>query len=137
MIVAGIFLTGHTARICTLSGNRQNHSLIAEKFHKIDLNKNPTQEDVEVFSMAFRAFCTDHSVDYVCINRRATSGQGLGGAGTFLLEGILLAKCPVPMIFVHSATVTATNRRHQAQKTKKPTTVDLGKAYDLAFEKLG
>lgn len=70
------------------------------------------------------------------VNRRATSGQGAGGAGTFLIEGILLAISPVPIQFVHSATVKATDNRESDKKNNKPQTLDLGKAYDYGFEGL-
>lgn len=136
MIVAGVFLKANLARIITINGSRSNHSLIAGKFNKLELPKNPTQEDVEAFVHAFKAFCADHSVDKVIINRRATVGQGAGGAGTFLLEGVLLAVSPVPIELIHGATVAATDRKQKSLKVHQPTTVDLGKAYDFAFEGL-
>lgn len=136
MIVTGIFLKANQARIVTLSGSKASHELIADKFNKLDLPKNPTQDDVEVFVQAFRAHCTSNSIDKVVINRRAISGQGAGGAGTFLLEGVFLATSRAPVEFVHSATIRATDRRESDSKTEKPSTVDLRKAYDLAFEGL-
>ena len=136
MIVAGIFFKANQARSMTLSGSRATHGLVAEKFNKLDLPKNPTQEDVEVFVQAFKAHCVNTGIDKIVVNRRATSGQGAGGAGTFLLEGVLLATSKAPIEFVHSATIRATERRESAQKTHRPNTVDLGKAYDLAFEGL-
>ncbi|TWO83233.1 hypothetical protein AYI75_16205 [Shewanella algae] len=136
MIITGIFLKANQARIITLSGSRASHELLAEKFTKLDLPKNPTQDDVEVFVQAFRAHCTSNSIDKVIINRRATNGQGAGGAGTFLLEGVFLATSQAPVEFVHSATIRATDRREPDLKTERPSTVDLGKAYDLAFEGL-
>lgn len=136
MVVSGIFLKGNAARIVTLKGNKKKHSLIAEKIHKLSLLKNSTQEDVEVFSQAFKAYCMDNSVDKVIINRRATSGLGAGGSITFLIEGVLLAISPTPVAFVHSATVRATNRKESELKKLKPGTIDLGKAYDFAYEGL-
>jgi hypothetical protein len=136
MVVSGVFLKANEARIVTLSGTKENHSLIAPKFNKLSLPKNPTQDDVEVFSQAFKTYCTDNAIDKVVINRRAASGQGAGGAGTFLLEGIILAISPAPVEFVHPATIGATDRREGQLKTEKPTTVVLGKAYDCSFEGL-
>jgi len=136
MIVAGVFLKSNFARIVTLSGTRKMHTLLAVKFNKLDLPKHPTKDDVEVFSQAFKAFCVDNAIDKVVVNRRATSGQGAGGAGTFLTEGVLLAISPAPVEFVYSATIRATDRKQPALKSAKPTTVDLGKAFDLAFEGL-
>lgn len=136
MVVSGIFLKANEARIVTLTGSRISHSIIAPKFNKISLPKNPSQDDVEVFSQAFKAYCADNSVDKVMINRRATSGQGAGGAGTFLIEGVLLAISPAPIDFVHSATIRATDRKEAQQKNKKPETIDLGKAYDFGYEGL-
>jgi len=136
LVVAGIFLKANLARIITLTGSRNNHALVANKFNKLELPKHPTQDDVEVFVQAFKAHCADNSVDKVVVNRRATSGQGAGGVGTFLIEGIILSTSPAPVKFVHSATVRATDRKEEDLKTSKPTTSDLGKAYDFAYEGL-
>ncbi len=136
MVVSGIFLKANEARIVTITGSKNVHKLIAPKIDKLSLPKNPTQDDVDVFSQAFKAYCADNSVDKVVVNRRATSGQGAGGAGTFLIEGILLAISPVPIQFVHSATVKATDNRESDKKNNKPQTLDLGKAYDYGFEGL-
>ena len=136
MVVSGIFLKANEARIVTITGSRNAHKLIAQKITKLSLPKNPTQDEVDVFSQAFKAYCSDNSIDKVVVNRRATSGQGAGGAGTFLIEGILLAISPVPIQFVHSATVKATDNRESDKKNNKPQTLDLGKAYDYGFEGL-
>ena len=136
MVISGIFLKANGARIVTLTGSKDNHSLIAPKFNKLTLPKNPSQDDIEVFSQAFKAYCADNSVDKVIINRRATSGQGAGGTGTFLIEGVLLAISPAPIEFIHPATVRATDKREGDKKTEKPGTVDLGKAYDFCYEGL-
>ena len=136
MVVSGIFLKANEARIVTITGSRNAHKLIAQKINKLSLPKNPTQDEVDVFSQAFKAYCSDNSIDKVVVNRRATSGQGAGGAGTFLIEGILLAVSPAPIEFVHSATVRATDNREGEKKNHKPQTVDLGKAYDFGFEGL-
>ena len=136
MVVSGIFLKANEARIVTITGSRNAHKLKAQKINKLSLPKNPTQDEVDVFSQAFKAYCSDNSIDKVVVNRRATSGQGAGGAGTFLIEGILLAISPVPIQFVHSATVKATDNRESDKKNNKPQTLDLGKAYDYGFEGL-
>jgi hypothetical protein len=136
MVVAGVFLKANLARIVTLVGTRANHSMVADKFNKLELSKNPTQDHVETFVHAFKAFCADHNVDKIVINKRSSSGQGAGGAGTFLLEGVLLATSPKPIELVHVATLAATDRRQNALKAHRPKTADLGKAYDFAFEGL-
>ena len=136
MVVSGIFLKANEARIVTITGSKDSHKLIAPKINKLSLPKNPTQDNVDVFSQAFKAYCIDNSIDKVILNRRATNGQGAGGAGTFLIEGILLAISPAPIEFVHSATVRATDKREGEKKLHKPETVDLGKAYDFGFEGL-
>jgi hypothetical protein len=136
MVISDIFLKANIARIVTLTGSRDNHSLVAPKFDKLALPKNPSQDDIEVFTQAFKAYCADNSVDKVIINRRATSGQGAGGAGTFLIEGVLLAISPATIEFFHPATVRATDKREGDKKTEKPGTVDLGKAYDFGYEGL-
>jgi hypothetical protein len=136
MVISGIFLKANEARIVTLTGSKDNHSIIAPKFNKLALPKNPTQDDVKVFSQAFKAYCADNSVDKVVVNRRTTSGQGAGGAGTFLIEGVILAISPSPVDFIHPATIRATDKREANLKTHKPETVALGKAYDFGFEGL-
>ncbi|KAA1012628.1 DUF3010 family protein [Paraburkholderia panacisoli] len=136
MVVAGVFLKANVARFVTLTGSRESHSTVGSRFNKLELTKNPTQDDVEVFVQAVKAFCAEHSIDKLVLNRRATSGQGAGGAGTFVIEGILLATSPAPLVFAHNATVAATERKESALKMHRPTTADLGKAYDLAFEGL-
>jgi len=136
MISAGILLKGGLCRIVTLSGSRNRHIRLADKFHKLELSSNPSQEDVKVFVQTIKAFCSDNSVDLITINYRNTKGDYAGGAATFRVEGIILASSPVPVKQVHPATIVATNRKHSDQKSIKPTTADLGKAYDLAFEGL-
>jgi hypothetical protein len=136
MIVSGVFLKANQARIVTIAGSRASHELVSQKVHKLDVPKNPTQDDIEVFVQALRAHCTDTGVDKIVVNRRATSGQGAGGAGTFLLEGVLLATSNVPVEFVHPATIRSTDRQEAELKTERPATADLGKAYDFAFEGL-
>ena len=134
MVSAGVLLKGTTVRIVTLVGTQGEHKQIAPKVNKLELGADPDQEAVQTFCQAFGAFCADNAVDVVVMNRRATTGQGAGGAATFRTEGILLAKCPCPIKFVHPATIRATDRRHAGLKQARPHTVDLSKAYDLAFE---
>ena len=136
MVISGIFLKANEARIVTLTGSRESHELVAPKINKLSLPKNPTQDDVIIFTQAFKAYSADNSIDKVIVNRRATSGQGAGGAGTFLIEGVLLAISPAPVEFTHPATVRATDRREGDKKEHKPKTVDLGKAYDIGYEGL-
>ncbi|KAB0550476.1 DUF3010 family protein [Pseudomonas argentinensis] len=136
MVVTGIYLKANEARIVTLTGTKDSHSPVAIKFHKLGLSKNPTQDDVEVFTQTLKAYCTDNRVDKIVINRRATTGHGAGGAGTFILEGIILAISPAPIDFVHSLTINATNRREQERKSNRPATADLAMAYDIAYEGL-
>lgn len=136
MVVSGIYLKANEARIVTITGSKDSHSLVAQNFNKLTLPKNPSQNDVEAFSQAFKAYCADNRVDKVVVNRRYTKGQGAGGAGTFLLEGVLLAISPTPINFIHSATIRATDKREGENKKEKPATADLGKAYDVGFEGL-
>jgi len=136
MVSMGILLKGSVARLVTLSGTREGHVLVGERQHKLELPHNPTQAEVDVFVRAFKACCSDLSVDVISINKRATSGQGAGGPSTFLTEGILLATSPCPVASVHSATVRATHRRFADLERVRPTTNELGIAYDLAFEGL-
>ena len=136
MVSAGFLLKGNLCRVVTLNGSRSKHTRIADNFHKLELPQNPTKEDVEVFVQTIKAFCSDNSVDIITINFRNAKGDHAGGAATFRIEGIILASSPVPVRKIHSATIAATNRKQSAQKTEKPGTADLGRAYDLAFEGL-
>jgi len=136
MLVAGMFLKANEVRIVTLKGTRDAHELLAQKTNKFTLIKNPTQDEVAAFGEQVKAFCIEHSIDKLVLNRRASKGQGAGGAGTFLMEGVILALSPSNIELVHPATVRATDKRTSELKALKPKTVDLGKAYDLAFELL-
>ena len=136
MVVLGVMLKSNVVRLVALSGSQADHNAVLSKVNKLEISKNPTRDDVETFVEAFKSFCTVNCVDMVVINRRATSGQGAGGAATFIAEGVLLASSPCPIDFVHTATLKATERKKGHLKTSRPDTVDLGLAYDLAFERL-
>jgi len=133
MVSAGLFLKSDSMRI---AGTREQHRQIATKVNKLELGADPDQDGVQAFCHTFRAFCADNAIDIVVTNRRATSGQGAGGGATFRTEGILLTMCPCSIKFVHPATIRATDRKHSGLKSARPSTVDLSKAYDLAFEGL-
>ena len=134
MIIAGLFLKANEVRIVTLSGERVSHHLVAPKVTKFSLLKNPTQANVVAFIAQVNTYIASNSVDKVVLNRRATTGQGAGGAGTFLMEGAMLASCNAQIDFIHPATLRASDKKHSELKSCRPKTVDLGKAYDLAFE---
>lgn len=136
MVVLGVMLKGNAARFVALAGRQTDHTVVKSRVNKIELPKNPNKDDVDTFVQAFKAFCAVNAVDLLAINRWATSGQGAGGAGTFIVEGILLATSPCPVDFFHPATIKATTRRKAEFKALRPETVDLGSAYDLAFERL-
>jgi hypothetical protein len=136
MVVLGVMLMGNVARLVALLGQQSAHTVVKSRVNKLELPKNPTKDDVDTFVQAFRSFCAVNAVDLVAINRRATSGQGAGGAGTFIAEGVLLASSPCPVEFFHPATIKATHRKKAALKTSRPNTADLGSAYDLGFERL-
>jgi hypothetical protein len=129
-------LKGNVVRLVALSGRQTDHAVVKSRVNKLELPKNPSKDDVDTFVQAFKSFCAVNAVDLVAINRRATSGQGTGGAGTFITEGILLATSPCPVDFFHPATIKATDRKKAESKTLRPETADLGIAYDLAFERL-
>ena len=136
MVVIGVLLKGHQARIVTLSGTRESHVLKSPKFDKLELPQHPTQDDVEVFVQAIHAHCVKEGVDKVVINKRSVSGIGAGGAGTFLIEGVLLAVCKAVIEPSHLKTIAATDKRFAHLKVQRPGTKDLGVSYDLAFEGL-
>ena len=134
MPIAGLFLKANEVRMVTLVGSRMSHELVAPKVNKLSLIKNPSQSDVAQFVEAIQVYCQTHKIEQIVLNRRATTGQGAGGAGTFLMEGVILAIASAKVDLVHPATLRATDKRTAEFKGLKPKTVDLGKAYDLAFE---
>lgn len=136
MVITGVFLKGNEARLVSVEGTRADHRVLVSKINKLAIPKAPTAEDISLFCAAFGAYCQQHNVAQLVLNRRATTGQGAGGAGTFILEGVLLTIANVPLSLVHPATLKATDKRTAELKADKPKTVDLGKAYDLAFEGL-
>ncbi|AQS37947.1 Protein of unknown function (DUF3010) [Shewanella psychrophila] len=136
MVIAGLFLKANEVRMVSLSGTRESHELVAPKVNKLTLNKSPTREEVSKFVAEIKAYCGEHQVELIVMNRRASKGQGAGGAGTFLMEGVILASSMISVDLVHPATIRATDKRTLTLKDLKPKTVDLGKAYDLAFELL-
>ena len=138
MTVLGIFLKGNNANIVTLSGTKSEHETVSPDFNKLTLEKNPTQEDVRTITASLKDHLQQHGVSEIILNRRVTAGQMAGAAGTFIWEGILLSSCPVPLNFVHAATLRATEKKFGELKTKKPSEENepLCKAYDFAFEGL-
>ena len=136
MVVLGVMLKSNVARLVALTGSQDDHLMVKSKVNKLEIPKHPTRDDVETFVQAFKSFCVVNVVDLVVVNRRATAGQGAGGAATFITEGVMLASSPCPLDFVHPATLKATDRKKGELKTARPETVDLGLAYDLAFQGL-
>lgn len=136
MVVAGLLLKSNDVRVVSLAGTREQHELLAPKVNKLSLLKHPTQEDVAKFVADFNTYCKTYAVEKVMINRRATTGQGAGGAGTFLIEGVLLTAAQCDVVFIHPATLRATDKREKDRKALQPKTQDLAKAYDLAYEGL-
>lgn len=138
MTVAGLFLKGNNANIVTLEGSRESHNYVDEKFDRLELGKNPSQEEVAKVVKTLASHIEKNGITQIVINRRVTAGQMAGAAGTFIWEGILLATSPVPLNFVHAATLRSTEKKFGDLKTKKPPEEKLGlaKAYDFAFEGL-
>lgn len=137
MAVAGVFLKGNVAHFITLEGTQSEHAFVDEGFKNLELQKNPSQKDVASLSKTLNAYIEKNNISEMVLNRRVTAGQMAGAAGTFLWEGILLALSPVPLKFVHVATIRATDKKVGEQKKLKPEEdVLLGKAYDFAFEGL-
>jgi hypothetical protein len=137
MAVTGIFLKGNVANIVTLDGTRKEHTFLDESFSKLELGKNPSQKDVAVLIKQLTAHIEKHKVKTLILNRRITAGQMAGAAGTFIWEGILLATCPIPLKFVHAATLRATEKKSgELKKQFEESEVLKAKAYEFAFEGL-
>lgn len=111
-----------------------SHTRLLETFHKLELPAKPTQGDVESFFQTLQAYCADNDIDLLCLNQR-TKGKGThaGGSASFRNEGIILATSPVPVQLIHPATTRAAMKKDPVDNAVRPGTVDLGKAYDLAF----
>jgi len=138
MAVAGIFLKGNFANIVTLDGTRENHHYVDEAFDRLEMGKNPTQKEAAKLKEVLLGYIEKNGITAMVLNRRVTAGQMAGAAGTFIWEGFLLAISPVPLTFVHVATIRATDKKCGELKTKRPPEekVALNKAYDFAFEAL-
>jgi hypothetical protein len=135
-----MFLKGNFAHIATLEGTQEKHTLIDQDFQSMEMGKNPTQEDVAALRGKIEKYIEKNRVTRIVLNRRITAGQMAGAPGTFLWEGILLAVSPVPLKFVHAATIRATNKNKGELKTLKSgdpeANVMFDKAYDFGFEGL-
>ena len=138
MAVTGVFLKGNAANFVTLNGTRQQHEWVESGLERIELQKNPTQKEVSGIISNLKAFVEKNGVTAFVLNRRVTAGQMAGAAGTFIWEGLLLAASPIPLNFVHVATLRSTEKKQGELKTLKPPEEKLGqaKAYDFAFEGL-
>ena len=140
MAVTGMFLKGNFAHIITLDGSQRKHAMVDQDFNNIELEKNPTQKDVAALGKKIEQYIKRNNITQIVLNRRITAGQMAGAAGTFLWEGILLSLSPVPLKFVHAATIRATNKKKGELKTLKSENpeenVPRDKAYDFAFEGL-
>ena len=137
MSTMGIYLKGNFANIVTLEGTQSSHSFVDKDVCSIELGKNPTQKDVAALRETLAKHIEKNKVTQIVLNRRVTAGQMAGAAGTFLWEGILLAVSPVPLQFVHTATIRATDKKCGELKSQKPADNEsLAKAYDFAFEGL-
>lgn len=136
MNVMGIFLTSNVLRIVTLSGTKEKHSRIQESFHKIEIPKDNNYESVRLIIRTLKAFWIQNQIDAIGIYGRATSGQAAGGCLTFKSEGLLLGISEKEIKTIFSATIRATDRKRVDDKISRPSTKDLGIAYDVAFEML-
>ncbi|MBN2802261.1 MAG: DUF3010 family protein [Deltaproteobacteria bacterium] len=137
MAAGGIFLKGNFAHIVTLDGTKNDHKMIDEKFDKIEMVKNPSQKDVAKICDTIARYIKKNDITILTVNRRITAGQMAGAAGTFLWEGVLLATSPVPLNFVHAATLRSTVKKFgDLKKTFPEENVLQSKAYDFAFEGL-
>ncbi len=140
MAVTGMFLKGNFAHIVTLDGTQSKHSMLDQNFNTMELVKNPTQKDVGALRKKIETYIEKNNITQIVLNRRITAGQMAGAPGTFLWEGILLSLSPVPLKFVHAATIRATNKKKGELKVLKSENpeenVPRDKAYDFAFEGL-
>lgn len=138
MAITGIFLKGNAANFVTLNGTREGHEPVDTGIERIELQKNPSAKEVAGVVADLRGMVEKNDITHFVINRRVTAGQMAGAAGTFIWEGILLSSSPIPLKFVHVATLRATEKKQGDLKTHKPPEEKpgLAKAYDFAFEGL-
>ncbi|ACS78888.1 DUF3010 family protein [Maridesulfovibrio salexigens] len=135
-IVAGMYLSGNSCRIVAVGGNKESHEVLDVKTNKISINKNPSSSDAVNFANSIQDYCDENGVDKIVYNKRISKGKMASSEESFIMEGVILASVSVEAERVHSKTLKATQDKFGDLKTEKPSTADLGRAYDFAFEGL-
>ncbi len=136
MNVMGILLKTDQLRIVTLSGTKQSHIVIQNSFNKITIPRDNDPSQIELIKDTLITFFNTNDIEAVGVNGRAVSGQMAGSPLSFKSEGILVAISGLLVKHVFPQTIRATDRKRIAEKTCRPSTKDLGIAYDIAFEML-
>ena len=106
MKVCGIELKGNNAIIASLSGDKDDYEIIAEKVKKIGLNDTKVQEDIRSFSKAIVQFFDEMNFDKIGIKARAEKGKFAGGPMSFKMEG-LIQNTNYGVEIIHGATIRA------------------------------
>lgn len=136
MNVIGINLKADLLRIVTLSGTKSNHVRIEEKFNKIKIPRDNNISELTLVKDTLITFFNTNNIEGIAVNGRAIAGQMSGSPLSFKSEGFLIAITNIQIKNIFSATIRATDKKGIDLKTCKPTTKDLGVAYDIAFELL-
>lgn len=136
MNVMGILLKTDQLRIATLSGSKKSHTIIEKSFNKITIPRDNNPDQIDLIKSTLITFFKTNNIECIGVNGRNVSGQRPGSPLSFKSEGILVAISGLLVKHIFSKTIIATDKKRLADKTCRPTTKDLGAAYDVAFEML-
>ncbi len=136
MNVVGILLKSDQLRIVTLSGTKKSHQIIEKRFNKITVPRDNDPSQIDLIKNTLITFFKTNKIESIGVNGRAVSGKMAGSPLTFKSEGILIAISGLLVKHVFTQTIRATDRTRYSEKTCRPSTKDLGIAYDIAFEML-
>lgn len=136
MNVTGINLKADLLRIVTLSGTRENHIRLEEKFNKVKIPRDNNPQELKEVRELLLTYFRKNNIERVAVNGRAMSGQMSGSPLSFKSEGFLMGILDMEIKNIFSATLRSTDRKRGDEKSCRPSTKDLGVAYDIAFELL-
>lgn len=136
MNVTGINLKADLLRIVTLSGTKSEHTRLEEKFNKVQIPRDNGVNELKEVRDILISYFKNNSIERVAVNGRAVKGQMAGSPLSFKSEGFLMGILDLEIKNIFSATLRATDRKRADEKSCRPSTKDLGVAYDIAFELL-
>lgn len=136
MNVTGINLKADLLRIVTLSGSKGEHIRLEEKFNKVQIPRDNGADELKEVRELLMSYFKNNNIEKVAVNGRVMKGQMAGSPLSFKSEGFLMGILDLEIKNIFSATLRATDRKRSDEKSCRPSTKDLGVAYDIAFELL-